>query len=135
MICEYRIAADLDPANPLPRCFQGAGFERLSLFSEAERAYQDAIRRAPGFAPAHFALGSLHFKRKRESLAESEFRTALQLDPGLAEAHAGLGQMYDKRGDRAGALREYLEFLRLFQGDPARKAPIRDRVNALQNAP
>ena len=82
--------------------------------------FQQAIHRAPSYAPAYAGLANAYVQRLDLPPAEAWPRakaaasTALQLDEGLAEAHAALAWgLYSYDWDWAGAEREFQRALAL----------------------
>jgi Tfp pilus assembly protein PilF len=86
---------------------EGASF----LETDQQRAFvafQKAIELNPDNFEAHYALGSIYFKRKQFTEAEREFRVATTLSPNDGEALNYLGRTLMLQGRR----REAIEVLR-----------------------
>ena len=86
---------------------EGASF----LETDQQRAFvafQKAIDLNPDNFEAHYALGSIYFKRKQLAEAEREFRVATVLNPNDGEALNYLGRTLMLQGRR----REAIEVLR-----------------------
>ena len=86
---------------------EGASF----LETDQQRAFvafQKAIDLNPDNFDAHYALGSIYFKRKQLAEAEREFRVATALNPNDGEALNYLGRTLIAQGRR----REAIEVLR-----------------------
>jgi Tfp pilus assembly protein PilF len=86
---------------------EGASF----LETDQQRAFvafQKAIDLNPDNFEAHYALGSIYFKRKQLAEAEREFRVATELHPDDGEALNYLGRTLMLQGRR----REAIEVLR-----------------------
>jgi DNA-binding winged helix-turn-helix (wHTH) protein/TolB-like protein/Tfp pilus assembly protein PilF len=84
--------------------------------------FEEVIRRAPGYAPAHAglanALNALAFVqpvKSKQPLARAtdEAQAAIALDPGLGEAHAALAHSFFNAWDWPAADREFQRALRL----------------------
>ena len=72
-------------------------------FAEAIDCYQEIIKRDPGDATAHNALGWLLQEEGQLDRSAEHLRTALRLQPDLAVAHVTLGSLHEKTGDFAAA--------------------------------
>jgi len=79
--------------------------ERGSL-PEGIRAYQQAVRVDPGYAPAYHNMGNAYRSSGDFPEAEDSYRQALRVDPALAEAHHALGMLYGSQGRYPEAVRE-----------------------------
>jgi adenylate cyclase len=95
---------------------------RIEDFHLAIEAFEAAVERRPGYAPAHAGLAlaavtltGYDSRMLDEMLArarESALR-ALELDPGQADAHAALGLIYRRQGHWAPGERHTLRALEL----------------------
>ena len=72
--------------------------------TEAAEAYRDALRRDPGFAPAHYSMGNLHRTAGELADAEACFRRAVVAQPEHGDSLAALGQTLSALGRPAEAL-------------------------------
>jgi tetratricopeptide (TPR) repeat protein len=63
----------------------GAAFDRLGRDAEGVRAYREAIRVDPEFAPAHFAMGAAMLKKGDKIEALDQFKILKKLDSELAD--------------------------------------------------
>jgi len=70
------------------------------------RAYQQAVRVDPGYAPAYHNMGNAYRSLGDFLEAEASYRQALRVDPALAEAHHALGMLYGSQGRYPEAVRE-----------------------------
>lgn len=70
------------------------------------RAYQQAVRVDPGYAPAYHNMGNAYLSLGDFPEAETSYRQALRVDPALAEAHHALGMLYVSQGRYTEAVRE-----------------------------
>jgi tetratricopeptide (TPR) repeat protein len=72
-------------------------------FAESIDCYQKIIKRDPGDATAHNALGWLLQEEGQLDLSAEHLRTALRLQPSLMVANVTLGSLHEKLGDFAAA--------------------------------
>lgn len=72
--------------------------------AEATTSLLEAVRLAPGFAPAWVALGILESQRGRTDLAENHFLAALDAEPGDFDASLNLGGLLLRTGRAKDAL-------------------------------
>jgi tetratricopeptide (TPR) repeat protein len=70
------------------------------------RAYQQAVRVDPGYAPAYHNMGNAYRSLGDFSEAEASYHQALRVDPALAEAHHALGMLYGSQGRYPEAVKE-----------------------------
>ncbi|HVN64628.1 MAG TPA: tetratricopeptide repeat protein [Candidatus Binataceae bacterium] len=73
---------------------QGDAAMQATKLSEAEAAYSEAEKLAPGDPRAHIALGNLYVFEHKPDLARAEFMKVLTIDPKNAATHAALGNLY-----------------------------------------
>jgi tetratricopeptide (TPR) repeat protein len=94
--------------------------------TKAMEYFQEAIRRDPGYAPAHAGLADAYLIMPSYNsvdvdgslaMAAAEARTALKLDDTLAEAHATLGMVALKNWASESAQAEH-EFRRALELNP-----------------
>ena len=82
----------LDSDNPVFQTFRrGVESHKRGDHAEAEAAYLEVVRVAPGFAEAQMNLGLLLHDGNRLEAAIERLRTAIRLDPRLPTAHYFLG--------------------------------------------
>ena len=60
-------------------------------YTTAYQWFEFAAKADPGYAKAHYNLGTLLLRRERLSEASEQFQAALQLDPDFAAAHYNQG--------------------------------------------
>jgi protein O-mannosyl-transferase len=72
------------------------------VLADPVRAWEDAVRRAPGSGDAQCALGEAYAARK-DPRAEAAFKKAIGLDPKIARYWANLGVYYSEIGRLAEA--------------------------------
>ena len=119
---EYRLALLADENNilawnSLGVCLAGAG-----RAAEARRAFEEAVKRAPGEPAGHYNLGTACATLGDAAEAAAQFRTCLDLDPGHVYACIRLGELAESRGDGDEARRLYE---RAAVADPASSLPHR----------
>ena len=97
--------ADIDravSANSLALAFEchqmGVKYNRAGLFRQAAESFEKALQYYPGYADAHYGLGSSHLTLGRLPEAIKHLELALKLNPNHAEAYAKLGEAYFKSG-------------------------------------
>ena len=70
----------------------------------------------PHKAMKSIEVGDFYFKRENYPAAISRYREALEYKPHDAEATYKLGAALEKSGDLAGAMQEYLDYLKILPG-------------------
>lgn len=83
-------AALIRPERAITHYYLGLSYAALGAFAEAEKAYQEALRRDPKSNTAWSELGDLYRRLNRWEDAVVAYRQALQIKPDLATAHYGL---------------------------------------------
>jgi tetratricopeptide (TPR) repeat protein/ADP-heptose:LPS heptosyltransferase len=106
----------VDGSRPVAHLRLGMALTRQGRWSEAARAFEDAIERAPRFAEAHHNLGDALTKLHRPHEAIACFRRALSIDPANPETHNSLGVALQEISLWGAAIRRYERALEL---DPA----------------
>ena len=82
----------LDPDSPVLQTFRrGVEAHKQGDHTQAEAAYLEVVREAPGFAEAQMNLGLLLHDLNRLDAAIDRLRTAIRLDPRQPAAHYFLG--------------------------------------------
>jgi tetratricopeptide (TPR) repeat protein len=66
---------------------EGLAFDKKSKEREARTAYLEALKRDPGFAPAHIALGLSFYRSGEYELAKKHLETALTRNKDAGDAH------------------------------------------------
>jgi tetratricopeptide (TPR) repeat protein len=98
----YQQARDLNSSAPYIAYNEALLLQLLNRRREAESAYRSLLRRQPGHALAHNALGTLLASGRRRREAESEFRKALDLDEKLVTARYNLALLLSRDKKRSG---------------------------------
>lgn len=87
-----------DRTNEAALCNLAVIALRLGKFDEAEGYLQRARAKNPGYAPAHFQQGVLHYRKADYDEALEAFGQAAQLDARNAETHNYLGLIASRKG-------------------------------------
>ena len=85
--------------------YYGTALARLERWQEAEAAFQQGSRLAPGDARFPVELAGVEFKQKRYPRAAEYLRRALKLAPGDSYANDFLGTVYYLEGNVEAALK------------------------------
>jgi tetratricopeptide (TPR) repeat protein len=97
----HRLAlADPEPPYALGMSFMAEVARRPA---PAARWFNEALRIAPEFGPAHVALGRLALRHRQWKPAAEQFEQALRGRGAVAEAQHGLADLLAATGDPAGA--------------------------------
>ncbi len=115
---------------------EGLAFDKKSKERDARDAYSEALRRDPGFAPAHIALGLSFYRSGEYESAARHLETALVRNKDASDAHyylalvrRALGQTSDaedhliwlvRSGSRESLAHYILGEIALTKGDPRR---------------
>ena len=79
-----------DPKNPTSAeqsYVEGLAFDKKSKEREARDAYLESLRRDPGFAPAHIALGLSFYRSGEYATAANHLEAALARNKDAGDAH------------------------------------------------
>jgi tetratricopeptide (TPR) repeat protein len=96
-----------DPRNPNSAeqaYVDGVAFDKKSKEREARGAYEEALKRDPGFAPAHIALGLSYYRSGEYDKAETHLVQALRRNKDAAEAYYYLGLVKRAQGRNVEAI-------------------------------
>lgn len=69
--------------------------------------YQEAVKREPGLAEAHFDMGVILDSQGNPDSALEQYQKAAQLSPGTPRYHNNLADLYFQRGEYDKAIEEY----------------------------
>jgi tetratricopeptide (TPR) repeat protein len=80
---------------------------QATKLADAEKAYQEAVKLAPGDPRVHIALGNLYIFEHKPGDAQIEFMKVLEIDPKNAATHVALGNLYNDQNQRGLAENQY----------------------------
>jgi tetratricopeptide (TPR) repeat protein len=113
----YRKAIELQKASAHPSAWPNLNLaitlQFLNQLAEAQANLREAIRLDPGFAKAHFQLGTVLESLEEPKAALEELQEAARIDPTYAEPHMALARLYHKLGQESSAREEVKTYLRL----------------------
>ena len=116
-VTNYEKAIELGSksANPSPWPYLNLAITQqfLNRDADAEKNLREAIRLDPGFAKAHFQLGTVLEDLQRLEEALAELREAARLDPAYPEPHMAMARVLRKLGQEAAAREEAATYVRL----------------------
>ena len=112
---EKAIELDLGSAHPSPWPYLNLGITQqfLNQLPESEKNIREALRLDPGFAKAHFQLGTVLEDKGQPQAALAELKEAARLDPAYAEPHMAMARIYHKIGQEAEAKEQVKIYLGL----------------------
>ena len=96
-------------ASPAPETFYALGLLRYygeNNFSEAEKAFRNAIARDPNWSWAHNGLAILLFDSGKEAEADAAWAEAIRLDPQWSRPYSDRAILYRRAGRVEEAIRE-----------------------------
>ena len=85
------VADPKNPASAEQSYVEGLAFDKKSKEREARQAYLEALKRDPGFAPAHIALGLSFYRSGEYETAAKHLEAALVRNKDAGDAHYYLG--------------------------------------------
>ena len=97
------IADAKNPTSAEQSYVEGLAFDKKSKEREARDAYAEALRRDPGFAPAHIALGLSFYRSGEYTTAEHHLEAALARNKDAGDAHYYLALVRRAMGQTAEA--------------------------------
>jgi tetratricopeptide (TPR) repeat protein len=113
----YRKSIELDRGSEHPSAWPYLNLaiteQFLNQLADAERNLREAIRLDPGFAKAHFQLGTVLEDLHKPEAALVELKEGARLDPAYAEPHMALARVYHKLGQEEDAREEVKTYLSL----------------------
>jgi len=110
---EYRLAIQLDPANPHVYSGLGRIYEVAKNYDGALAEYRKAEQLDDTLGDAHSDAGRVLLFKKDFAASIAELKRAEDLDPTNWTHHDLCGQALQASGDRDGAISEYQEALSL----------------------
>jgi tetratricopeptide (TPR) repeat protein len=94
-----RPLADPKISNSAEQAYvEGLALDKKSKERESRAAYEEALKRDPGFASAHIALGLSYYRSGEFELAESHLEQALRRNKDAGDAHYYLALVERARG-------------------------------------
>jgi len=118
----YRQAILMNRSQPAPSPWPplnlGTLLVKLGRLPEAQTYLEESLKYDSRFATAHFQMGVLLEKQKKDELACKQLLEAVQDDPSYPEPHYVLGRIYTRRGDKLKAEAEWQTFQKLKQEGP-----------------
>lgn len=97
-------------------CLAAGTVRRNTLYNSERLLWEDAVRRRPQNARAHFYVGIGHTMLSQHAESLEWYRRAVELDPDFVEAHTNYGNALLILGQPAQAMAEYREALALNPG-------------------
>ena len=91
-----------DPINPNSAeqaYVEGLAFDKKSKERDARASYLEALKRDPGFAPAHIALGLSFYRSGEYKVAAAHLEDALRRNKDAGDAHYYLGLVQRAQGN------------------------------------
>jgi tetratricopeptide (TPR) repeat protein len=104
--------------SPWPPLNLGTLLIKLGRLPEAGTYLEESLKYDARFAKAHFQMGVLLEKQKKDEPACKELLEAVQYDPSYPEPHYLLGRIYTRQGDKLKANVEWQTFQKLKQESP-----------------
>lgn len=121
-LVHLRQAREHSPNDAGAAAAEGLALERLGRWTEAVKAYSDAVRIRPDDAGARVKLGIMTARVGRVADALHHLRHAVELDPQNAGAHANLAVVLEQSGDLAGAVNHLRKAIEI---EPQRHATMK----------
>ena len=87
---------------------EGVAFDKKSKDREARAAYEEALKRDPGFAPAHIALGLSYYRSGEYEKAATHLNQALRRNQDAPDAHYYLALVERALGRNAEAAEQLI---------------------------
>jgi len=107
------LESGLPHPSPWPYLNLGITQQFLNQLPASEKSIREALRLDPGFAKAHFQLGTVLEDKGEAEAALAELKEAARLDPAYPEPHMAMARIYHKIGREAAAKEEVKIYLRL----------------------
>ncbi len=86
---------------------EGDAATQATKLTDAEKAYQEAVKLAPNDPRTHIALGNLYIFEHKPDAAQIEFMKVLEVDPKNAATHSALGNLFSDQNQRGLAENQY----------------------------
>ena len=100
-----------DPRNPASAeqaYIEGVAFDKKSKEREARASYEEALKRDPGFAPAHIALGLSYYRSGEYPQAADHLNQALRRNKDAGDAHYYLALVERAQGRNSEAVEQLM---------------------------
>jgi len=107
--------------SPWPPLNLGTLLIKLGRLPEAEVYLGESLKYDSRFPKAHFQMGVLLEKEKKDEQACRELLEAIQNDPSYPEPHYLLGRIYTRQGNKPKADAEWQTFQKLKRGNPEQR--------------
>jgi tetratricopeptide (TPR) repeat protein len=107
-------------------------YYRFGEMEKATRAYKQALKMDPQFAPAHYGLGLLYLQTNSLDQALFEFEQVLRLKPDYAPVYYNLGMVYSRKGLKEKAIEAFELFLK-YSPDEPQKEKVRTWMQQLRS--
>lgn len=124
--------ADLALARPQSPArawaLKGRALTGLRRLDEAKSLLDEAVRRHPGRAGVHFALGECRERAGDEGAALDSYDEALRLSPGDLPALSARAALRLRRKDEAGALEDLETMLKVLPAGAERDALLKEAL-------
>lgn len=108
-----RLSRTKPVCSPWPPLNLATLLVKIGRLEEAEAYLQESLRCDPRFPKAHYQMGLMLEKQKKDNDALRELKEAVANDPSYAEPHYLLGRIYRRRGDPQKADAEWATFQKL----------------------
>ena len=113
---DAKLAAGLVPNNAESFCARGFAHFVLKRFEPATQDFEKAVEADPGYAPAHFGIGSVYSQRNMPKDALPHLDEAVKHAPDAAVMRIVRGTVREKLRNFQGAVEDYDAVLRVAPG-------------------
>ncbi len=93
-IALYRKLAEKHPDNPIYPNKMGMAYLQQTLFGQAMKSFERALKINPKYAEAQNNIGAVWDQRRRYGKAIRAYRKALAINPRMAVTYSNLGSAY-----------------------------------------
>ena len=124
-------ATELNTHNPGAFLALGTAYAQEKDFAAAEKALQRGLELNPEVAEAQCEMSRTYWALRKFPESDAHAQKCASLKPDYAPAHLLLGNLALAKRDKAGALREYREYVRLDPQGPY-AAAVREQVSRLE---
>src|SRR5258705_2547398 len=114
-----RPIADVKISNSAEQAYvEGLAFDKKSKEREARGAYEEALKRDPGFAPAHVALGLSYYRSGEYDTAATHLNRSLTRNKDAGDSHDYLALVERAAGRNAEAVEHLIWTVRSGHREP-----------------